>query len=176
MTTKITELSRIVELRAVMENDHVALKIKATPEECQMLAKRFDILDVEDLDASMTIRRGHAPGLIRIDGEIGAHVVQACSVTLAPVKETIEDTFSDVLTTDPALLATEEEAADDDSDKPVELIRGDTIDIGEIVAQWVALALNPYPRSDAPLYEHIEHVAEMGTHTPFDVLKALKEK
>lgn len=176
MIHKTTELSRPVDLRSVLENEEVALDIRATAEECKVLAQRFDILEVQDLNAYLTIRPGSTRDLIKIEGEIMAHVVQSCCVTLAPVKETVQDTFSDTLTTNPELLVPEEET-DSDTDQPVELIRGDQIDIGEVIAQWLGLALNPYPRSDAPLYEHIEEVnALKGVHTPFDVLNGLKEK
>ena len=175
MIHKTTELSRAVDLRTVLENEEVSLDIRATPDECKALAKRFDILEVEDLNAFLTIRPGANPALITIEGEIMAHVVQSCCVTLAPVKETVQDAFSDLLTTDPELLGSDEDS-EDDSGKPTELIRGEQIDIGEIVAQWMALALNPYPRSDAPLYEHIEQPTESGTHTPFSVLGDLKGK
>ena len=175
MIHKTTELSRPVELRSVLENEEISLDIRATAEECRALAKRFDILEVEDLNAFLTIRPGANPALITVEGEIMAHVVQACCVTLAPVKEVVQDSFSDLLTTDPELLGSDEEE-DEDSDKPVELIRSDNIDIGEIVAQWLSLALNPYPRSDAPLYEHVEQNTESGTHTPLDVLGNLKGK
>jgi hypothetical protein len=64
------------------------------------------------------------------------------------------------------MLGSDEEAGL--SDKPVELIQGDSIDIGEVVAQWLALALNPYPRSDAPTFEYIEAAKlEWGYANPF---------
>lgn len=175
MMHKNSELTHQVDLKTVYENDEVSLDIRATADECKALAKRFGIPDVEDLNAYVTIRRQADPDLIRIEGEVMAHVVQSCCVTLAPVKETVQESFSDMVTTNPALLKPEEET-DEDSEAPVDLIQGDSIDIGEIVIQWLSLALNPYPRSDAPLYEHIEELNKEGTHKPFDILSSLKGK
>lgn len=172
--TQKTELSRLLDLHELRKNDMIALDLRATEAECAALAKRFGILDVHDLDAHITLMRGARPDLFKVEGELSAVVVQECCVTLAPVEERVSESYAELLTTSPQMLGAEE---DMDSDKPVELIQGDSIDIGEIVAQWLALALNPYPRSDAPTFEYIEVAGtSKDMQTPFKVLETIQER
>jgi hypothetical protein len=50
-------------------------------------------------------------------------------------------------------------------------LTGDVIDIGEIAAQALALALNPYPRSTAPAPGVISEEAARAASNPFAVLR-----
>lgn len=174
------ELSRVVELDNVRDHTIVNIDIRASREECDALAKRLDILDINDLNAHVTVTIGARKDLFKIEGDIQANLVQECCVTLAPVHEIVNESFAETMTTNAAFLSTK--AKDDDGEidsdeKPVELIEGDQIDLGETVAQWLTLALNPYPRSNTPYYEHVETTAEEvqgSTHMPFKVLEILK--
>ncbi|MDB5478374.1 MAG: hypothetical protein JWM96_869 [Alphaproteobacteria bacterium] len=172
-----TELTRWVEIAALRDNRNMTLEVRATPEECRALAKRFDILEVKALTALLKISLGRLDSLFKIEGQLTAQVVQACSVTLDPVDEKIDEPIKEILTNDPANLASEDEAASD-TDKPIELVEGDRIDVGEVVAQWLGLSLNPFPRSDAPPFAHIEDEAGIEgkqTWSPFkNLLQGLK--
>lgn len=173
---KQAELSRLFDLQELRKNDSIILDLRANDAECSVLAKRFSILEVHDLDAHITLIRGARPDLIRIEGELSAVVVQECCVTLAPVEERIAEFYDELLTTSAQALGSDEEAAEAE-ERPVELIQGDYIDIGEIVAQWLALALNPYPRSDAPPFKHIEAASPNGDmQTPFKVLETIQDR
>jgi uncharacterized metal-binding protein YceD (DUF177 family) len=174
--TQKTELSRLVDLHELRKNDMITLDLRATEAECAALAKRFGILDVHDLDAHITLMRGARPDLFKVEGELSAVVVQECCVTLAPVEERVAESYSELLTTSPQMLGPADDT-DMDGDKPVELIQGDAIDIGEVVAQWLALTLNPYPRSDAPTFEYIEAAGSTkDMQTPFKVLETIQER
>lgn len=178
MLRKTTELSRKIDLSDIYEHKGVTLDIRASSDECKALAERCHILEVQDMNAHITLKPTARREIIKIEGDLMAHVVQECCVTLAPVIETIDESFKETVTTSEEALVPESEI-DGDDDKPVALVEGDQIDIGEIVAQWLTLSLNPFPRSDAPLYEYIEEKTgdhEAGTHTPFSVLGKLKDK
>jgi uncharacterized metal-binding protein YceD (DUF177 family) len=172
-----TQLTRIVDLDVIRQHNQMTLDFRATPEECLDLAKRFGILEVKDLNAYITIKTTSGSDMFKIEGDLSAEVVQECCVTLSPVEERIVDSFAEVLTTTVAALKAEEEEVVVGDEEPVELIQGDSIDIGEIVAQWLALTLNPYPRSDAPVFLHIEAANQNGEvqQKPFQVLEKLKE-
>ena len=81
------------------------------------------------------------------------------------------------LITEPvALLLTESLPEGDeielaDADLDSEPLTGDVIDIGEIAAQALALALNPYPRSTAPAPGVISEEAARAASNPFAVLR-----
>ena len=163
-----------IELSEIRNNDDVTLNITATPQECAVLAKRLGIPEVTSLTATVTLKQGLRHDLFDVDGHVLAHVVQECSVTLDPLQETIDDNFSEMLTTSAKALAPIDE--DNVDDQPVELIEGDRIDVTEIVSQWVGLSLNPYPRSDAPIFEHVEVEEGKPAHKPFEILENLKGK
>jgi uncharacterized metal-binding protein YceD (DUF177 family) len=171
--TKIFELSRIVDLQELKSNQTIVFDIRATTTECQELSKRINVLEVKDLNAHMIISRGSRSDLYKVEGDLVSHVVQECCVTLAPIEENVHEHFSELLTTSPtALEAVDEE--DTDAENPVDVIENNAIDVGDIVTQWLALALNPYPRSDAPMFKHIEIDASTAEkQNPFKVLEVL---
>lgn len=180
MTASSTpELSRIIQLADLNQKKKLVLDIQASKEECQALAKRMDIPEVKSLQAKVTIKLSHTAGNFRIDGHIKADLVQLCGVTFQPVNEKIDETFAETLTTIKENLSSDEDEITGDDDIPVDLVKGDSFDVGESVAQWLTLFLNPYPRSDAPEYAYNETSrTEEGepTHTPFDVLGQLKKQ
>jgi uncharacterized metal-binding protein YceD (DUF177 family) len=171
---KKASLSIRVSLDDVRKDKEVVLNIQATAEECAALAKRFKILEVKNLSAHIEITPGLRNDLFDVMGTLTANAIQECSVTLVPVKEAIEESFTEMLTTSPQAM--HESDKDDDDQRPIEVLEGDTIDIGEIVAQWLGLSLDPYPRSDAPTFTHIEAELDNPTHKPFEVLENLKGK
>lgn len=175
--TVTAPLKYTVHLADVNEQRTVHVTIVATPDECTTLAKDLDILEVKNFSAKVTIAL-KAAVLYRITGHIMADVVQACSVDLSPVDEAIDETFDEILTTDESTLTPEEEF-DATADTPVDVIKGDRIYLHEILKQWLALSLNPYPRSDAPVFEYLEEADSAEgkeTYTPFKFLENLKDK
>lgn len=173
--TQCFELSRLVDLQELKSNPEIVFDIRATATECKELAQRLGVLEVKELNAHMIISRGARSDLYKVEGDLVSRVIQECCVTLSPIEEAIHEQFSECLTTSPTALeqADEEES---DANRPVDLIQNNTIDVGEILSQWLALALNPYPRSNAPVFKHIE--AEAQPHekqTPFKVLESLTD-
>jgi uncharacterized metal-binding protein YceD (DUF177 family) len=82
-------------------------------------------------------------GRIELAAELAADVVQSCVVSLAPVAAMVNDRFSLLYAPAPPDAA-ETITLDDEI---VEVFEGDIIDIGEAVAQQLALTLDPYPRA-----------------------------
>src|SRR5690606_33438374 len=100
-------LSLIVDINEIRDQDEIHIDLRATKTECDALAKDLKILEINDLNSFLTLRKGARPDLFDIEGEILAHVVQECSVTLAPVKETVQESFSEMLTTSAKALETD---------------------------------------------------------------------
>jgi uncharacterized metal-binding protein YceD (DUF177 family) len=117
--------------------------IVALPGERAALAERFALVALERLEARVRLAP-LAGGLVRLDAELIADVVQECVVTLEPIATRVEDHFS-LLYGGPeeggaeVVLSGEAEL--------VEPLSGNTIDIGETVAQQLSLALDPFPRA-----------------------------
>jgi len=141
-TPAAPEFSRRVELARLGALEAV-YKIAAEPAERQALARRFDLLALDRLEAEVRLRRTSRE-LVEVSGELGAELAQACVVTLEPVRSSVQEPFT--LLYGPAGSA--EEVLMDLDSEIIEPFDGSAIDIGEAVAQQLALALDPYPRAE----------------------------
>jgi uncharacterized metal-binding protein YceD (DUF177 family) len=154
------------------------LTLEATEEERERLAGRFGLLSVDSLTAELTVTRGASGIPIRVRGTLRAAVVQECIVSLEPIpckiKELIEVEYA------PAAEDGAEEVFHLDQPDPPEPLEGDGVDLGELVAQHLSVALDPYPRKEAaaPLEWDAggpESAANEGDR-PFAVLARLRKK
>lgn len=116
--------------------------LDATPAERAALAARFGILGIHALSARLALRP-EPGGTVRVRGKLSAEVEQPCVVTLEPVRQRVEASL------DLRILGEGEMPADEDPDSPDELeSEGGVVDLGEAVAEQLALALDPYPRAE----------------------------
>ncbi|WP_104020455.1 YceD family protein [Roseovarius nitratireducens] len=117
------------------------------------LAARLDLLDLRKLSLRGEITPD-GPRDWLLSATLGATVVQPCGVTLAPVTTRIDETVTRRYTPDAtppeAAPVDEIEMPEDDTIEPL----GAVIDLDAVLAEALALALPPWPRSDA---------AELGT-------------
>ena len=181
------EFSRFLEIDKIGHRG-AHREIAATAAECRALADRFDLQDIRALSAELRLRRVRGDA-VRLEGRIQASVVQTCVISLQPVQATIDEeiavNFADSPEDDPEDL---EISYDDDPPEPI--VNG-RIDLGEAVAQQLALALDPYPRApgaeipadyrgeSADLVEIPPEKGSTGaapdTANPFSVLGKLKD-
>lgn len=176
------EWSRPVLVQDISEQQALNKSISADNEEMTALAERFDLLDLSNLDADLKLKRGMSGHMITVNGEFKVDVVQKCVVTLEPVPDHLSAKFEAFFTDiePPTPIAGEVEIRDENEDP--EFIRNGVIDLGELVAQYIALELDPYPRKDGVQHdltdedlppEQVEKKAK--THRPFEVLKDIKK-
>ncbi len=117
-------------------------EIAATEAERVALARRFDLVALDRLSAVVElVREGSERILLRAGFE--AEFAQSCIITLDPVVGTVAGRFG-LLYGPPEA---EDAAGGIDGDIAFEPLAGDTIDLGEAVAQEFSLALPPFPRS-----------------------------
>ena len=150
-----------------------AVEIDADAQERAALAKRFDLIGIERLTGSFTIRRDAAG--IMVEGRVAAAVSQACSITGDPLSATVDEPVA--LRFVPEDEAGQDEVELGDSDIDVIPYDGGTIDLGEVAAETMALALDPFPRgpnAEAVLKE--AGVLSEEQAGPFGALAELKEK
>ena len=111
-----------------------------------------------------------------------ADVLQSCVVTLEPVSARLNEEFEVVFApeTGDAGLDRDEIVIDVTETDPPEPLIGDSVDIGEMVAQHLALAIDPYPRKagvDWRPEETTESTDDDGrAESPFAVLAGLKKQ
>ena len=168
------EFSRPIDAETISEAPR-RIEIAADETERRKLAGRFGLQRIEHLSAQVTLAR--RMGIIHADGTIDAAVVQSCVVTGDPMPAEIEAPFAIRFVSDAYAGAADEEVELSAADCDTLPLEDNRIDIGEIAAETLALALDPFPRSanaDAALQEAgIAGEAEAG---PFAALKALKDK
>jgi uncharacterized metal-binding protein YceD (DUF177 family) len=132
------EFSRLV--RLVPEPREVVLEPDTA--ERAALALRFGILGIGAFTARLRLQP-ETGGTIRARGRLEATVEQACVVTLEPVVQPVS------VALDLRILPDGVEPSDDDPDSPDEIeSAGGQVDLGEVVAEQLALALDPYPRAE----------------------------
>ena len=136
------EFSRLVAVERI-DRRGLARTIAADPDERAALARRFGLIAIDSLEASIRLKAVNGGAAIRLDGHIEARVTQRCVVTLEPVPQTVESDF--------VLLFTREQDGEEVDlafeDEVVEVLEGSDIDIGEAAAQELSVALDPYPRA-----------------------------
>ena len=174
MTDAAPEFSRTINADRIQVDNPRAENIVANETERAALAKRFEILAIDKLSAALTITRlPDDPAVVMVTGRVNANVQQACVVTNEPVPEKIDEEFETLLASPANVKKWLAEHPEDDLDAP-EVIEYGHIDIGEIAAQYLALALNPYPRKEG--LEYSDEPLPEPKQSPFAVLAALKDK
>lgn len=149
----------------------------------ETLAKRFDLLGLSEFSAELHVKPLAGAPIYRVTGHIKASLQQACVVTLKPVDQTVEESF-DIEFAPGVDLPDELELTLEDED-PCEPIIDGKIDLGELAAQQLSLALDPYPRAeDADLEAVRDEAAKSGREfevnagkaSPFAALSKLKKE
>ena len=160
------ELNRSFDVSRLETNYPKVLRVEASPEECGAIAERLGILSVGAVAAKLQIL-ADGSGDVKVYGTLAGEVEQACVVTLEPVSETVETQVTQRF----SRRIGEEEGEEED---PLEPIVDDQIELGEILVQNFALALNPYPRAPGATFEPVgdEETARSG---PFAVLAQLRD-
>lgn len=167
-----TEFSRLERLDTIGGEDRT-VTIAADADERAALARRFDLVAVERLEGAFAVRRDPAGVLVR--GTVLAAVVQACSVTGDPLPATIDELVA-LRFVAPGADGGDEIELGSDSIDTVEL-EGGGVDLGEVAAETMALALDPFPRS--PRAEAVLREAGVLSEEeagPFGALAGLKAK
>ena len=145
--------------------------IKATESDCKDLAERLHIPAIADVKAKLALKRT-GKYLINLSGVLSCEAVQECVVTLEPVK-TLNDTEFEITFSEDEQKLPEDTVMPDLTLEPVE---NGVIDLGEIVAQQISIALPDYPRAEGVAFEgHIEAPEallppEQRTSRPFATL------
>ena len=156
-----------------------SLSIAADQKERAALAERFGIPAIDRLSAEAELkRRGEE---VTATGTLSASVVQSCVATGVDVPAEVAEEFSIVFRPPPQATGAEEEVELREGELDVVFYEGSKVDLGEAVAETLALSLDPFPRSpqaDAALREAgvvSEEEAKVEA-SPFAGLAALKDK
>lgn len=170
------DFARVIELRQIRDLDAFDFAIAPTAPESEALARLLDARAVRKMrfEGKLSPLAG---GGWKLDGQLGATVVQTCVVTLDPVTTRVDQAVRRIFLPEAAPRAAEilVDPAEDDEIEPL----GDRIDLGLVATEALALALPAYPRKPGarlaagigPGDDPAEDVVK-----PFAALAALRDK
>jgi uncharacterized metal-binding protein YceD (DUF177 family) len=178
------EFSHVIET-AQIPPDGLQLHLTANPSDCLALAKRFRILAVLRLEARLQVRPDAVlAGCYVVTGQIDAEVEQACVVSLEPVRQRIAESFTRSFAPTTGAVPVAGAEADEDAAEwldpaatdPPDVLADGRIDVGAVVAEELALSLDPYPRKPGASLppEYNPETEQSGTVRPFARLAELK--
>ncbi|HEY6817616.1 MAG TPA: YceD family protein [Croceibacterium sp.] len=148
------------------------VSLAPSAEQCAALARRFGIVAIDRLEAELRLEDdGEA---VNAEGRLRAAVVQSCAVSGEDLPVTIDEPLTLRFVPEVAVTETEIELEERELDEIP--FAGHVFDLGEAVAQSLALAIDPYAvgpgaeqaRKDGGLLDE----AAAG---PFAALAALKK-
>jgi uncharacterized metal-binding protein YceD (DUF177 family) len=142
--------------------------IVAEPPECRALAARMNLPAIHALSAEIRATPWRGGG-IKLEGHITVDLEQVSVISLEAFRETVSLPVSRYFL--PPGAAAEHQAEDD-----ADPIEGGWIDLGEVVAETLALDLEPYPRKPGEAFsKHIEDgPGPTSEESPFAVLAGRK--
>lgn len=164
------EFPHVIDLRYLEEKP-----LELIPDAAQRaaLARRFSLVSIHAMQANLTlVRDGQA---VVAKGRLRAQVVQSCAVSAEDLPTSIDEPLHLRFLPESALEAQEEqELSAEDCDEI--FYEGTSFDLGEAVAQSLALAIDPF--AVGPEAEKVRASGLLGAEntSPFAALAALKPK
>lgn len=137
------ELSRPIVVAALKPAGETR-RVTATAEEAAALARRLGVEAVRDFAAEVTLKP-RAKGQVVLRGWLRATVGRLCVVTLEPLDEVVDERLAATFL--PAERATGAELSFEAEGEDEEPYEGQGFDLGEYLAQTLAVALDPWPRA-----------------------------
>lgn len=186
---KKSELERLVNLDKLASHE-MKMEITASPQECAALAKRFGIPGMKRLDARLKLRRYMTPGgpEVSIGGDFSADVTLTCVITSEPIESCVASSLAVRYMSPQAFEELEswreQQATLPAEEDDIEPLEEGVLDVGELVAQYVSISIDPYPRkegagardSDGEADDNEGRRSSMPERSPFAILKKLYDK
>ena len=140
-------------------------RLAADEKECAALAERFDLPRIHSLGGLLKVEPWRGGGL-KITGTLNARVDQVSVISLETFTSDLEFAIERYFLSPRAGQPTAEE--------DVDVIENGIVDLGEILAESMALELDPYPRQEGEIFNDIEEQPESAKVSPFTGLAKLK--
>ena len=165
------EFSRLVDVR---QADGLVQQLVPTADERAALARRFALVSIDSLSAELVLARKDRT--VSATGRLLAEIVQSCAVSGEDLPVSIDEPLAFRFVPEADHAPGEEEVELDAEDCDEIDYSGSHVDIGEAVAQSLALAIDPY--AEGPGAEEARRRAGLLDESatgPFAALTALKK-
>lgn len=157
----------------------------------KLVCKRLGIAGIDSVEATIKLTRSSVTKVIHAGGSLKAEIRQNCVITAEELERSIKEDFEGWFA-DPSEAVSFEKARRErlnqkekeelpvmeEAEDPEPVIEG-KIDLGELVVQHLALAIEPYPRkpgADLGLEGKEDRTDDYDYTNPFAKLKDWKEK
>lgn len=168
-----SEFAREFDVRQI-EGKHV--RIEATEAERAALAQRFGLVRIDSLEAEALLSRA-GERAVEASGTLKARFVQACAVSAEDLPVSVEEPLFFRFVPEATGHEPDEELEIDAEDCDEIEYSGTHFDLGEAVAQTLALSIDPF--LTGPEADEARRAAGIGTpedQGPFAALKGMKLK
>ena len=156
-----------------MIHDGDRIDLTADEAERDAVAKRLDLVSLDRFEAHVMLHRDGKT--VTCEGRVKAQLQQACIASGDPVPAAIDERFALRFIPAPKIDTPEAELELDADSLDTVFHDGQVIDLGEALADTLALALDPYPRGpDADVALKAAGVLSEGEAGPFAILAKLK--
>jgi uncharacterized metal-binding protein YceD (DUF177 family) len=122
-------------------------KLKADAKECERMAKRLGVTAIYELKAELKVRPWRGGGF-KVAGTATVDLEQTSVISLEDFRQTVEFEVERYFLP---------HVGEPDEELDIDIIDNGEIDLGEVVAETIALELDPYPRKPgeefAPIVE-----------------------
>lgn len=168
MKPPVPEFSRPLAVDRVPKGGSVE-HLAADAKECVALARRLSLPALHALSAELKAELWRGGGL-KLEGRLSADLEQVSVVSLVAFRRKVEFPVLRYF-----LLADAAAHAEGDD---IDVIEQGSVDLGEVVAETLALELDPYPRKESEEFAAAAEIAAEPAEksSPFAVLSALKRK
>jgi uncharacterized metal-binding protein YceD (DUF177 family) len=140
-------------------------RIAANAEECARLARRLDLPAIHELKAELFAKPWRGGGM-KVTGEIIADLEEVSVISLEAFRHEVRLPVERYFLPGPP--------ADDDSQADdIDAIVAGHIDLGEVVAETLALELDPYPRKPGETFAATDDAEAETESRAFSGLKTL---
>lgn len=151
-------------------------EVTADAKELRSLEKRFGLPALHGLRATLDLARWRGNG-VRITGTVTADIEQVCIVSLDPFRSELTEPVQRFFVPRSSVSGAPETVLDE---AEIDIIERGVIDLGEMVSEIVALALDSYPKRPGVAFASPadpEYPAEeAAAGNPFAALEALKKR
>jgi uncharacterized metal-binding protein YceD (DUF177 family) len=153
--------------------DGERIDITAGQDERKAIAERFGLLSLDRLEAHVVLERDGKR--VRAEGRIRGALEQACVATGEPVAQAVDEPFEILFLPEPQAANSDEEIELSQEECDMVFYDGSAIDLGSALADTLALAVDPFPRSagaEAALREaKVLSVSQAGSFAALAKLK-----
>jgi hypothetical protein len=170
-------LSRKLRITDIEEN--AEKRVEATGAEMADIARLLDLVALDGLTLDYRLRRGGG-GRIHLSGQLKAHAVQTCVMSLEPLEAVIGVPVEAEFWPAPLIEDLEKTAEDPGQsgllDWPDPITDG-AIDVGPVAYETLATSLDPYPKRPGASFQWSQGAseAEAPESGPFAALAKLKK-